>query len=533
MRAHLSNAAYGVLDYAAYPIAMLVSAPALLKHLGVAQYGVWIVTTAALNTGAIIASGFGDANIQYIASARSQGNADLLLRAVRSMFGINLVLGVALAVISWMLMPLAVSRLVSNEGQGPRLPHLAKNERDMGHPLVRDGERNQRLTLRPISVPDTGRNQTPTLDQTSVPDAGMSQRLTLRLISVHETTQRVAHISHVFREMWETRTSTSTTDNSADLQAACLFGLRIASILMLVRAIESVCVSTQRAFQRYGEAIRISLLARIISVAAAVLLSLRGFGVAAIMAATACFMILGTAAQFIRLHQYLGATSLWPSFDRRATSALFGFGAFSWLLAVASVLFTQADRLLLGVSLGASTVTAYALCVQMAQPIYGIASSGLHFLFPYLSGRSVSQPTAMRQPILLAFAVNLLIVAAGTGLLLLFGQAALNAWVGPSVAQSAAGILAPIAWSFALLGLSVTAYYSSLALGQVRMVTALNLTGGLAMLLLMAWLLPVWGVHGIAIARLAYGAVALLMYVPLARVLGGTRAPSLSPAGTV
>jgi hypothetical protein len=30
-------------------------------------------------------------------------------------------------------------------------------------------------------------------------------------------------------------------------------------------------------------------------------------------------------------------------------------------------------------------------------------------------------------------------------------------------------------------------------------------------------------------ARLVYGATAVLMYVPLARVLGGTRAPSLSP----
>jgi O-antigen/teichoic acid export membrane protein len=503
MRAHFSNAAYGVLDYAAYPIAMLVSAPALLKHLGVAQYGIWIVTTAVLNTGAIVASGFGDANIQYIASARSQGSPDLLQRAVRSMLGINLLLGAALATISWMLVPFAVTHLVS---QGPRLPHLAKNERDMGHSLVRDRERSQTLTPVPFSPPATEHRE-------------RSQILTLVHFSVPATEQRVPHISRAFREMWETRTST-------DLQTACLFGLRIASILMLVRAIESVCVSTQRAFERYGEAIRISLLARIIAVAAAVLLSLRGFGVAAIMAATACFMVLGTVAQLIRLRQHLGAASLWPSFDRRATSALFGFGAFSWLLAVASVLFTQADRLLLGVSLGASTVTAYALCVQMAQPIYGIASSGLHFLFPYLSRRNAA---SMTQPILMAVAVNLAVVAAGTAVLLLFGHAALNTWVGPSVAQSAAGILAPIVWSFALLGLSVTGYYSLLALGDVRIVTALNLTGGLAMLLLMAWLLPVWGVHGVAIARLSYGAIALLMYVPLARVLGGARAPSLSP----
>jgi O-antigen/teichoic acid export membrane protein len=160
MRSHLSNAAYGVLDYAAYPIAMLASAPTLLKHLGVAQYGIWIVTTAALNTGSIIASGFGDANIQYISSARSFGDSGVLLRAVRSMLGINLLLGAGLAAISWMLVPLAARHVVGS---------------------------------------------------------------------------------------------------AAGLEAACLLSLRIASALMLVRAIESVCVSTQRAFERYGAAVRISL----------------------------------------------------------------------------------------------------------------------------------------------------------------------------------------------------------------------------------------------------------------------------------
>jgi O-antigen/teichoic acid export membrane protein len=432
VRAHFSNAAYGVLDYAAYPIAMVLSAPALLKHLGVEQYGIWIVITAALNTGSIVASGFGDANIQYIAGARNQGDMQLLLRAVRSMLGINLLLGGLLALISWMLVPLAV-----------------------GH-LVGSGE---------------------------------------------------------------------------ELRAATLLGLRIASVLMLVRAIETVCVSTQRAFERYGAAIRISLFTRVITVAAAVVLSVRGVGIAGIMEATAWFLVLGTLAQLIRLQQYLGAGLLFPSFDRHATAALFQFGAFSWLLAVSSVIFTQADRLLLGVSLGATTVTAYALCVQMAQPIYGIAASGLHFLFPYLAARNaVEQPATIRKAVLVAFSVNLLLVAIGAGILLLFGRVVLNAWVGQSVAQSASGILAPITWSFAFLGLSVTGYYALLALGRVHMVTALNITGGIAMLLLMACLLPLQGVHGIAMARLSYGLIAMLMYVPLARALGGARAPSLSAA---
>jgi O-antigen/teichoic acid export membrane protein len=433
MRRHLSNATYGVLDYAAHPVAMLLAAPMLLHHLGVAPYGVWVVATAAVSTGSIIASGFGDANIQYVAGVRVRNDAAALLRAVRSMVGINLSLGATFALISWALSPIAAQHL-------------------------------------------------------------------------------------------------SPSDTS--LRTMCLWSLRIASLLMLVRAIESVCISTQRAFERYGSAVRISIAARLLTLVAAVVLARFGFNVVSVMVATAVLLVLGTVAQLSRLQQLLGAMSLLPAFDREATVALFGFGAFSWLQAVSGVIFSQADRLILGVSLGASAVTAYALCVQMAQPIYGIAASGLHFLFPYLSGRRMTAPlVTLKKPILKAFAVNLLLVFVGTAGALLFGKTLLNAWVGAEVARSATTVLAPIVWSFALLGINVTAYYALLALGYVRTVTLLNFAGGTVMLLGMIWLLPRFGVHGIAIARLSYGAIALLMYYPLARLLYRASHTSLPSPG--
>jgi O-antigen/teichoic acid export membrane protein len=430
MRRHFSNAAYGVLDYAAHPVAMLLAAPTLLHHLGVAPYGVWVVATAAVSTGSIIASGFGDANIQYVAGVRAS-DASALLRAVRSMMGINLVLGTAFALISWTLSPIAAQ-------------HLA-----------------------------------------------------------------VADLS---------------------LRTTCLWSLRIASLLMLVRTIESVCISTQRAFERYGAAVRISIAARLLTLAAAVVLTHFSLGVVSVMIATAILLVLGTVAQLARLQQLLGAISLLPVFDRKATSALFSFGIFSWLQAVSVVIFSQVDRLILGVSLGASAVAAYALCVQMAQPIYGIAASGLHFLFPYLSGRRMTVPLAvLKKPILKAFAVNLLLVFVGTAAALLFGKPLLKVWIGAEIARSATVVLAPIVWSFALLGLNVTAYYTLLALGHVRTVTLLNLVGGTVMLLGMVWLLPRFGVHGVAMARLSYGSIALLMYYPLARLLSRT-SPGSSPS---
>jgi O-antigen/teichoic acid export membrane protein len=420
MRAHLSNAAYGVLDYAAHPLGMLLAAPMLLQHLGVAQYGVWVVATTVVSTGGIIASGFGDANIQYVASVRGRGDQQALFRAVRSMMGINVLLGFTLAAISWMLAPL-----------------LARH-----------------------AVPE-----------------------------------------------------------DMVLRAACLWSLRIASLLMLVRAIESVCISTQRALERYGAAVRLSILGRLLTLLGAVILTYLGLGVTSIMVATGALMSLGTVAQLIRLRIHLGAVSLLPAFDRSTTLALWSFGAFSWMQAVSGVVFGQADRLVLGVSLGATVVTAYALCVQMAQPIYGVAAAGLHFLFPYLAGRQAMMPVAtLKGAILKAFLVNLLVVAVGTAAVLAFGRPLLHAWVGEAVAQSAGTILTPIAWSFALLGLNVTGYYTLLALGRVRAVTWLNIAGGGAMLVLMAVLLARLGIRGVAMARMVYGMTTLLMYIPLVRL---------------
>ncbi len=278
---------------------------------------------------------------------------------------------------------------------------------------------------------------------------------------------------------------------------------------------------------------RISILARLLTQATAIALAIRGVGLISIMVATAFFMVAGTAIQLAALRKHPEVTSLLPAFDRDATSALISFGMFSWLQAVSSVVFSQADRLLLGISLGATTVAAYALCVQMAQPIYGVAASGLHFLFPYLSGRQAAAPTRdLRRPVLIAFGCNLVFVFLGTSAVILYGHQVLHLWVGDAIARSSSAVLAPIAWSFGLLGLNVTGYYTLLALGRVRTVTWLNLAGGAAMLLTMAWLSPRLGVRGVAMARLCYGQITLFMYGPVVGILYARVKSRLPTLGT-
>jgi exopolysaccharide biosynthesis WecB/TagA/CpsF family protein len=429
LQGHFSNALYGVLDYAAYPVGMVLVAPVMLHHLGVARYGVWAVAAAVVSAGSIIASGFGDANIQHVATQRGTGHSHALLRTVRSSMGIHLVLGLAIALLAWILAPLMA-----------------------------------------------------------------------------------AHVVHA----------------DLPLQNDCLLSLRIASLIILARALETVCVSTQRAFERYGPAVAVSIAGRIASLILAAALAYLGRSIAALMAAGLAATVLSLALQMRHLRILLNAPTLRPRFDRDAFTALFQFGIFSWLQALTAVIVGQADRLIAGVAMGAVAVASYALCVQISQPLYGIVSSGLHFLFPHLSARRLNaSPQTMRNIIAHAFLANLFIVAAGTSMLLTFGASLLRLLAGPALAQAAAPVLPLIVWSTALLSLTVTAYYALMAFNRIRTVTLINLAGSATMLAAIACLIPRHGIGGIALARFASGAIGLLLYLPLLFLLYPDWSPRL------
>jgi O-antigen/teichoic acid export membrane protein len=437
MKRHLTNAMYGALDYASYPVGMLIAAPIILRRLGAAEYGLWMVSTAVVSAGSIIASGFSDAGIQRTARLRGANETGPMLDTIRSMFAINLALGFAIAVLAWIAAPYAAR-------------HVAAS----------------------------------------------------RTIPLNES-------------------------------LACL---RIASVLILVRAAEAVSVTTQRAFQQYRGTVQISTAVRILTLSGAIVLALLGRGTQSIMIATAVFLAAGTCFQFWYLRTLLGTVSLWPAFRPLETHGLLSSGVFVWLQAAGSVIFRQFDRILLGVSLGAMAVAPYSVCIQVAEPLFGLTASGLSFFFPYLSGRANTLSRAeLQRSVLKVLGCNLLLVLCGTVLLLVFGNHFLRIWAGAAVANSAAPIFPLIVAGSALSGFSVTGTYTAQALGLFRMVACISLGTRCALLLLMLYLLHHLGLPGLAIARVCYGAASLLVYLPLIRQLGlsrqtGSSTPSL-PVG--
>jgi hypothetical protein len=76
-------------------------------------------------------------------------------------------------------------------------------------------------------------------------------------------------------------------------------------------------------------------------------------------------------------------------------------------------------------------------------------------------------------------------------------------------------VLPLMVWGTALPALTVSGVYSMLVLNRVRTVTSLSLIAVAMMLLSVPWLLARYGLVGMAYARMIYGPIVLLVYIPL------------------
>ena len=296
-----------------------------------------------------------------------------------------------------------------------------------------------------------------------------------------------------------------------EFHAASIQAIRISALILLVRSVESVFVSTMRAFERYGPPVKLNVFLRSIVVVSAVALAAVGRGVVEIMMATLFWSALIVVLQAIAARRVVGPLNPFPTFEREALAEVFSFGCFSWLQALAGVVFSYADRFLVAAMLGTAPVGIYVLCVQVAQPIHGLAAAAFNFVFPHISSRhEAGEIYGPRRVFRLALLTGLGISVALAAPLVLFGKPLLTLWMGDQFAQRAYVVLAVLVVAHMILAINIVPHYTLLALGSVRFVSTVNVLGGLVSLGAVALLTPPFGLVGAAIGRLLYGVVTTL-----------------------
>ena len=401
------NALYGIAEYIAQPVSMLIAAPFLVHKLGLPQYGIWMLVTAILGSMGTLSTGFGDATVKYVSAYRGQNNAAGVERTIRATLTINAFLGGLFGLLVWAAAPYAVD-------------HIFKIE------------------------------------------PGFHQ---------------------------------------ASLQA-----IRIGAVILALRSIESVFVSTLRAFERYGPPVKLNVFLRAMVVVSAAVLAGMGRGVAPIMLATLFWSATIVVLQAFAARQVVGPLNLFPTFEKGAVAEVLSFGCFSWLQALAGIVFNYADRFLVAAMLGTAPLAIYVLCLQAAQPIHGLAAAAFNFVFPHISSRhEAGEIQGPRRVFRLALLTSIALSVSLAAPLVLVGKPLLTLWMGPEFAARSYVVLAILAVAHLILAINIVPHYTLLALGNVRFVSIVNIAGGILSLVAVVLLVPRFGLAGAAIGRLFYG----------------------------
>ena len=406
VRKSAANALFSVAEYVAQPLSMVVAAPFLVHHMGLEQFGIWVLVSAILGSVGILSTGFGDATVKYVSAYRGQNNAAGVKRTIRATLTVNGCLGTTFALLIWSAAPFAAHKLFKID---------------------------------------------PTFYLPTV-------------------------------------------------QA-----IRISAVILVIRSVESVFVSTQKAFEQYGPAVKLNIFLRIAVVLSAVAMAALGRGIVSIMWATLWWSALIVVFQAIAARRVAGKFNVFPTFQAEALREVSAFGCFSWLQSLAGVVMNYGDRFLLAALLGPVPLAIYVVCAQVTQPIHSMLVAGFNFMFPHLSARDGAgdiQGTSRIFRVALAwnavFAVILsLPVIFAAKRLLLF-------WMGRDFADKGSTVLIILAVSYAALGSSVVPHFGLLALGRVRLVAALNIMAGVGLIVVMSLLVPAFHLVGAALGRLFY-----------------------------
>jgi O-antigen/teichoic acid export membrane protein len=201
-----------------------------------------------------------------------------------------------------------------------------------------------------------------------------------------------------------------------------------------------------------------------------------------------------------------------------------------WLTALASVVYTSADRIIVGRWLGAAVAGQFSIYIQLSQLIHFVPSSLFAFALPAFSrltaqgGDSARQIAPAYRTYLGAISCTALVLALG---LLVCWPLLLRVFAGGMLQDPQWHVTLLLTLNFLVLACNVAPYYLLLALGHSRTVSMTSTCAMLVALLLMFALIPRFGMAGAALARLAYSVATVLFHLQAHRILKSRRAAGL------
>lgn len=297
-------------------------------------------------------------------------------------------------------------------------------------------------------------------------------------------------------------------------QSLVLLTGSVAALLAVIEQIDNVFASALKGAEHFGHAARIEMVSKTAQILAALLAVFMWGDLAALYAALVVVAMLRLVAKSWLVIRLLGISSLRPSFANVPDTL--HFAKWGWLQGIGGLFFSIADRMLIGSFMGAASLAHYSVATQLAQQIHAFSAAGVSVIFPKISRRLEGNVNfSLSRVTTLTLAGNFLassILALG---LLIFGRRILTLWLGEAEAEASTDVLWYLTIAYWLLAINVVPHFILLGVGKIRIVAMFNLAAGLVSLFAMYVLVQHYGLVGVGIARIAYGAITLVTLVSL------------------
>ena len=283
-----------------------------------------------------------------------------------------------------------------------------------------------------------------------------------------------------------------------------------AAALIVIQQVDGVFASVLRGMERFNLSARIEMSIKFSLVIGALLAALATRGVLAVFIVAFVVSAFGAGVKGFFAARQLQCGPLFPNWSVSDMRKALGFGGWIWMQGLGSLIFSTADRLLVGSLLGASQLAYYSIALQLAQQIQTVPAAGAQVLFPKVALALERGDDSYKLAVNASFIVAA-IAAALTALLLIFGDWLLPYWVGAERAAHVWEILPWLSTAFFLVALPTGAHFVLMGRGHVKFLAVIGIVAGLLSITVAAISLSTIGILGAVLGKVVYGFIVLLL----------------------
>lgn len=242
---------------------------------------------------------------------------------------------------------------------------------------------------------------------------------------------------------------------------------------------------------------------------------LLGWGLVGIVALLVAARALALAVHYLLCVRYLPNFGRLPRFHLAELRVLISFGGWVTVSGFVGPILVHLDRFMIGALMTVAAVAYYTAPYEMVTRLWIIPTSLLATLFPAFSSLS-GQGQLAQLEVLVSRSLKYLLLSLGPVVIVIvaYGRQILEIWLGPEFAGESVLALQILAVGVLINSLAHVPFSLIQALGRPDLTAKFHLAELPLHILLVWWLVTLWGIPGAALAwSLRVGIDALLLFV--------------------